>query len=366
MAITGNPGFIGRGLPPTGLAALLARPGLRDALLATGSAMLQQADQPGSIGGALGRALPMGMQALQQGKQKAEYEQMLASAPPEMRTLLTMLGPERGIPALMQMMAPKPAPGPVTVGANERLVDPTTGKELLPAAPPEPEKPPAEVQTFREFLKMTPEEQARWAEFQRAKQAPGTTVNVAGPEGAASKAIGDAVAKTISGDDAAQSAVQKVGAIDRISQIVSNPKFKNVSGPLFGGTFGELSARFAEDPEARQLLAEFQAVGGQMTMAQLAAFTGPKTDFEFQQARRLAFNDTKMTPEEIRAGLAVYRRAAIADAQKWAKNLLDLDPNRLNFDPRNIAPQLDLAKQILDKYGEATGVQNDPLGIRRP
>lgn len=360
MAISGPSGFIGRGLPPTGLAALLARPGLRDALIGTGSALLAQRDQPGSLGGALGRALPVGMQAFQQGQQKAEYEQMLASAPPEMRQLLTMLGPERGIPALLGMMTPKPKADPKVVGKS--LVDPTTG-EVIFAEPDAPDKPPELPPVLRGIYHgmgiddpntATPEQRAQaLATFERLEgPAPGTTVNVNAVEGAAGRAIGESVARTIGGDQAAQAAVQTVGTIDRIAQVVSNPKFREVSGPLFGGRFGELRAQFADDPAARELLAEFNTLGGQMTMAQLEAFTGPKTDFEFRQAKRLVLNEPNMTAEEIQAGLRRLREVAVQDAQRWAKRLLALDPERLNFDPQDIAPQLELANQIISTYGE--------------
>lgn len=173
MAISGNQGFIGRGLPPTGLAAFLARPGLRDALLATGSGLLAQRDQPGSLGGALGRALPMGMQALQQGQQKAQYEQMLASAPPEMRQLLTMLGPERGVPALMQLTMPK-APEEYTLGPGERRY---RGADVVAEVAPEPEAPADPSDNYNAFAALSPEEQADVLEYIQAKRPAGVTVN---------------------------------------------------------------------------------------------------------------------------------------------------------------------------------------------
>jgi hypothetical protein len=356
---------------PTGLAALLARPGLRDALLATGSALLSQADQAGSLGGALGRALPMGLQAYQQGQQEAQMNALIETMPPEMQQVLRMLPAQQKGAALMQLLQPKAKTAPVAVNTNERLVDPDSGREIV-AAVPEPvvDNTPTEVRTFRAYMEMSPEEQGAYRQFLAAQRPPGTTVNVnAGAEGGVQKAIGEAAFNTIAGAQGAQTNVQKIGAIDRVIEITSNPKFKEVSGPVWGGKVGELNARFASDPEARQLLAEFNAIGGQLTLATLEAFTGPKTDFEFQQARRLAQADPKMTPAEIQAGLKVFRAAAVEEAKRWADNIMDLDPSRLKFDPRDIAPQLDLARQINQQYGAgrtpAGGGQADPLGIRR-
>jgi hypothetical protein len=104
-----RPGTKAIGTPagPSGLAALLARPGIRDALLATGSALMAQSNQPGSIGSALGQALPMGFQAFQQGKQEAEIDALLESAPPEMKRLLKALPAQARVAALLSMMKPK-------------------------------------------------------------------------------------------------------------------------------------------------------------------------------------------------------------------------------------------------------------------
>lgn len=127
---------------PGGLTGFLQKPGIRDALLATGSALLAQSDQPGSLGGALGRALPMGVQAYQQGQQSAALDEAFADAPESMRRLMAGLSmtQRQGLAGnlLMQQMAPRAPQGPVTVGANQRLVDPNTGETIVGAmeAPP--------------------------------------------------------------------------------------------------------------------------------------------------------------------------------------------------------------------------------------
>jgi hypothetical protein len=130
-----RPGVKAIGTPagPSGLAALLAKPGIRDALLATGSALMAQSNQPGSIGSALGQALPMGFQAFQQGKQEAEIDALLETAPPEMRRLLKALPAQARVAALLGLMKPKErqvvAPGAAIVeGDKEVYRNPTAEK----------------------------------------------------------------------------------------------------------------------------------------------------------------------------------------------------------------------------------------------
>jgi hypothetical protein len=349
---------------PAGLAALLQRPGLRDALMATGIGMLAQSDQGGSMFGALGRALPMGMQAFQQGQQEAEIDALLESAPPEMKRLLKALPAQARVAALLGMMKPKEEEDYTLKPGEVRF----KGKEKVAEVAPEPEKAPDEVRTFEAYAAMTPEQQANYREFLKAKRGPGNqvTVNTGGERGA-DKAIGEVVYNTITGAEGAQANLQKVADIDRIVQITQDPEFKKVSGPIMGSKWGELNARLSENPKARELLAEFNAIGGQMTMAQLEAFTGPKTDFEFAQAKRLVLNDPTMTVEEIQKGLAVFRKAAIQDANRWSDRMRGLDPSKLKFDPELLRTEMDLAEQIKRQFpASRAGGKVDPLGIRRP
>lgn len=127
---------------PGGITGFLQRPGIRDAMLATGSALLAQSDQPGSLGGALGRALPVGIEALRSGQQRAALDDAFADAPESMRRLMAGLsqGQRQALAGnlAMQQMTPQAPPAPVTVGANQRLVDPSTGETIVGAmeAPP--------------------------------------------------------------------------------------------------------------------------------------------------------------------------------------------------------------------------------------
>ncbi len=163
---------------PSGLAAFLARPGLRDALLAAGSSLLSQRDQPGSLGSALGRALPVGMQAYQQGQQQSQADSLIAQMPPQMQAMLKMLPPGEQAQALFSLMQPKTpvsvAPGaslvdpvtgqvryaapsaPVAVRPGGSLVDPTTGQVTF-KSPDKPVELPEEVRTAMYFAGLNPD-----------------------------------------------------------------------------------------------------------------------------------------------------------------------------------------------------------------
>jgi hypothetical protein len=121
---------------PGGISGLLAKPGITQALLAFGSSMLAESDRPGgSLGGALGRSLPSGMQAYGQGQQEAELNKVMEGMDPRMRTLIMSLPPRERAMAMLQL---NQKPDPVALGRDQRLVDPGTGEEvagIVPTAP---------------------------------------------------------------------------------------------------------------------------------------------------------------------------------------------------------------------------------------
>lgn len=163
---------------PTGLAALLARPGLRDALLATGSALMAQSGQQGTLGSALGRALPVGFQAFQQGQQQAETDALIASAPPEMQRLLKSLpGPQRGA-ALLSLLKPQKSEAKVV---GKSLVDPDSGKAIFTEAPDAP-SPTGKEREFAFYQSLTPEQKKLYGEMEAAGKGPMVTVNTGSGE----------------------------------------------------------------------------------------------------------------------------------------------------------------------------------------
>ena len=317
------------------------------------------------MAGALGRSLPSGVQAFRQGQQRAEADKALAglNLPPEMAQVLRALDPQMR----QQAMASIALSGPPPVDREIRdLADGTQGVfengELVRQVGPRDVEAAGDV-TFEDYMAMTPQERQEFDQFKAAGRGPVAVTNVNLPQdNALLGAIGQEKAEVLRGDDTALAAVDKVASIDRIIALTERPEFADVSGPIFGGSFGELRAQFADNPAAREVLAEFNALGGMMTMAQLEAFTGPKTDFEFKQAQRLALNDTSMTPEEIRAGLRVHKAVAEQQAVRWAKDMLQLRiPDEV--DPADFARQMEAAQGIISRFD--TSRSNDPRGIRQ-
>lgn len=141
-----------------GISGFLETPGVIDALMGTGSALLAQSDQPGtSFGGALGRAIPVGMQAFEYGQQKdamrkqeEALDEFFKDAPPTMRKLVDGLSMAQKAQLAMQQMQPQEPPEVELVtladGRVGRFVDGRFEEAMGPA-----EAPPAESFTYRDM-----------------------------------------------------------------------------------------------------------------------------------------------------------------------------------------------------------------------
>lgn len=343
----------------SGIGGFLRRPGIQDALLAAGSALLAQSDQPGSVGGALGRALPGAVQAYRTGQKRAALDDVFANAPEPMRRMLEglPLAQRQMIAAQMAMQSP-PERDVRTVGGNLVEVPQQGAPQVIYEGPDEL---PTEVRSFEAYMDMSPEERAGFLSYLQAKTA-STTVNVNPGASPTQEAVLQQRAEFLtSGFETAQAAARKSDAIDSILEITEREAFGRVSGPL-AGRFGQLAAQLTGDTDALEAIAEFQAGGGMMTMQQLEAFTGPKTDFEYRQAQRLVFNDPRMTAEEIQAGLRFHQRVARQEALRWAEQMGGLDLARAGLAPDDVVPQMDFVDRVRDRFG--TVVRSDPLGIR--
>lgn len=337
---------------PSGIAALLSDPALQQALLGTGTALLQQSDRPGTLGGALGRALPVGLNAFNQQRagqaeadEKAakmrEFEALLASLgmSPEQTAVMRFAGPDAATGPLMETLNPPPA-DPFTLGTGDTRFS-GDGTEIATGGPDVP--PTAAEYVAAQGLGF----EGSYEDFLAARRGAGVNVHVGGEPSPIQNAANSVSADLVStGFRATETNVATMGTMDQLLAITEDPEFAKVSGPLWGGSFGELASRFSDDPQARQLAAQFRAGGGRLTMAQLELFTGPKTDFEFMQAERLAQADRTMTVEEIRAGLRFNRKFLQDQNERWAERMLGLDLAGQNVDPGTVQPQLDLARSI--------------------
>ncbi len=137
---------------PSGIARFLAQPGLSNALMSTGAALLAQSDQPGTLGGALGRALPVGMQAYQQGQEEAKLRAVIETMPPEMRRLIEALPASQRGAAMMQLLN-RPGGDGFTLKPGERRFD-AAGNPVAEVAPEAPE--PIRVQVGDEVRFLDP------------------------------------------------------------------------------------------------------------------------------------------------------------------------------------------------------------------
>jgi hypothetical protein len=337
---------------------------LRAMLMQTGMGMMAQSDQPYStVLGNLGRALPAGVQAGRQAASKAQWDRIVADAPPQMRELWRMIGPERGPEYMMEMMTAPPPKRDIQEGVEGQFFEfgQDGGVTELTPAPVKPADVPDQWQNFEFYSKLDDAGKASFAEFMAAQRGPSTTVNVNGEQDPRLQALAQQEATFITdGYSAARASLDRVGTIANLSKLTESDAFQRVSGPI-QGRFGELAATVSGDVDALEAIAEFRTGGGMMTIEQLKAFTGPKTEQEYRWAQQLVLNDPTLTPEQIRRGLALHRRVAEQEAVRWADRMLELAPGYEN--PATIAPQMELARSIKSRFGNA-GV-NDPAGIRQ-
>lgn len=345
---------------PTGIAALLADPALQQALLGTGTALLAQSDRPGTLGGALGRALPVGLQAFQEGRRTQEFEELLTGMPETQARVFKLLGPEAGTGALARSLLAGP-PDPITVGSGDRLVDPVTQEVLLDAVPDAASN-PTSVDEFL-FARESGDFEGSFTDFLAAKRSPGVTVNVEGDRAAsaAQGALGsDTVQRLAASRDAAVGATNTLGRVKSLQGLLDAPEAASVTGP--GSSIKTLAQRFNSDPTAREIAAQFDALAGQNVLESLSAFTGAISDAEREFLERIQSGDRDMTVEELRAGLAVIERVQRGIAEGYLQRLDSFDGAAFGLGPGQLesahAAEAGIVRQALSGG-------NDPLGIRR-
>lgn len=366
MPLAGKP----RQQGPTGLAALLSRPGLRDALIATGSTLLAQADQGGSTFGDLGRALPFGLQALQQGRQEAEIDALMESAPPEMKQLLKALPAQQRVGALLSLMK-KPESQVIPEGAAV-LED---GKEIYKNVRPEKaEDPlkgfPAEAQLVLWGMGVDPAtatmEQreaalTRYAELQTAGKGPLVQIDT-GDKAASSAAQalgGDAATRVVSKAATADAAIGLVDNIATAERLLDDPAMKKVAGPA--SSIRTVAQRLGDDPRARELAAQYDILTSDVVLQKVKAFKGPLSEKELAFLERASAADRNMTVEELQAGLKLLRRISERDLKDYVNEVDSFNP--AEFDVTE--GQMQQYRGLADRARAVTsGKAKDPLGLR--
>ena len=194
---------------PTGLRGFLQAPGTQELLLGLGSRLLAQSDQPGTIGGALGRSIPGAMQDRQGAVDQHEADQALGGLSIAQNRLLKLLPQAKRAEAAFAMQtAPKPeGPEDFTLNAGARRFA-ADGTQIADNPSAESSRTDlrehdgslydlSDPENPRMVLEGTPETtmrqlgDGRWGVFDQA----GNLVNTAGP----AKAVGDGRDQRVTG-----------------------------------------------------------------------------------------------------------------------------------------------------------------------
>lgn len=287
-----------------GFAAFLANPALQQALIGTGSALLQQADSPGTFGGALGRALPAGMQAFERAQRAQEFSALLEGMDPTQRRLFELLGPDAGAGMLAQSILQRPEPTEQPTSVQEYLFAQSQGFEG----------------SFQDFI--------------QAKKSPAVQVNVEGDRAAsaAQGALGTgAVQRLDEGRTAAVTAATTLERVTALQELLDDPAAEQVTGP--GSSVRTFFERFDSDPAARQIAAQIDALAGLNVLDGLNAFSGPISDSEREFVARIQAADRSLTVEELRAALQILERAQRGVADSYLGQLESFDGEAFGIAP---------------------------------
>ena len=99
------------------------------------------------------------------------------------------------------------------------------------------------------------------------------------------------------------------------------------------------------------MIGTFERLSHTRTLQILANFTGAKSNYELDMARKMAQGDRSMSPGEMRSALNLMKRAYIQDAVRWARDIQGLAPIEGAFSDVD-AGFRGRAQSILDQYGE--------------
>ena len=146
-----------------------------------------------------------------------------------------------------------------------------------------------------------------------------------------------------------------ISRIDQAMQIVNDPEFAKVSGPMSGIRTGArqwFTALGFSDGAALVLSAEFDQIMAAEGMAELAGFTGPKTEAEQLIAWSMAMANRDLTAEELKAGLAMRRRMKISEQAVGAERILATQDSLFGENEASRDFHVSQARQIWDLYVE--------------
>ena len=353
--------------------SFFTKPGIAEMMITGGAAMSQAASQPGaSVWGSLGAGGEAGVKQynlMQQ--QQAVRDRLTAESTAtglETATEAQELEQRKAIlnswldaaeivdPAERARYAPFAVSDDTLQMARDDLGltdDPTTLEELQ--------------DKFTWFETLSPEQQASLNYMQRNPPAAGTTINTGDtPQDPAEEAMGEWVQNLYGMRQTIEN--QTLPGIDNLDQtlaMVNDPRFGEISGVLRGNAAADVVARVQGDPHLLGMIGAFERLGQTRTLQILANFTGAKSNYELDMARKMAQGDRSMSPDEMRAALNLMRRAYIQDAVRWARDIQGLAPIEGAFADVD-AGFRSRSQSILDQYGEEERSYYqavDPFGI---
>lgn len=302
---------VGRAPGPSGLTRILQQPGLSDALIAAGTSLLSQSDQPGNLAGALGRSIPVGVQAFRQGQQRSALDQAMEGAPPEMQNLLRALPQGQQAPALFSMMQ----------GQQEEEVefrdladgrigvfDKNSGELLRIQGPAEEQDPTGTLQNFGQWLQMSPEEREQFGEFMETQRSPGTTVNVGEQSPREKVLMGLDEAELEDARSAAASARSTIDTLDQMENLldegVETGALEEMVMP-----FREAAAGFGINVEGLSQQQVFRALQNELTLGVTQSMSGQLSNKELDFAGQVV-PSLSNTVEGNRRLIQIARRIA--------------------------------------------------------
>ena len=295
--------------------------------------------------------------------------------------LSTGIGMSRGTFAASEPVAPEFISGPgggiyrydSEGGALTQAVPGVGAQYTLAPGGPDPTEPTdleKEQEKFRWFESLTPEQQEAYNYMRRnpPSQTNIHTGDTVTPRNASEEAMSEwlqelyGMRQTIEGQT-----LPGLQNIEETLAIVDHARFDEISGVLRGNAAADVVARVRGDPVLLGMIGAFERLGQERTLQILANFTGAKSNYELDAARKMAQGDRSLSPEEMRAGLNLMRRAYVQDAVRWARDIQGLAPIEGEFSDID-AGFRNRAQSILDQYGEeeSTFYQAvDPAGIGR-
>ena len=356
-----------------GIGGYLGAPGVGNALIGAGGAMLEAAGQSGAtFGGSLGTGLKnfaaerakyaeseMARRQLAQKGQAplqdltARQQALMALAamrgitdPEVLRQLMVMAGDQKSYEAALEGLEEKPKVSP-------------TGLE-------------EEQAILAWYLGLSEEERDAYNRMGRTPPAT-QTVTVEGdtPVSPANAGMDAYIQGVYDGRaNTFNNVMPSLQNVEQTLDLTNHKRFDEVAGVWSGNMIADARLRFQGDPELLGMLGTFERLGSDRALDILRNFTGAKSNFEFQVSEKMAAKDRSMTPAEIRAGLELMRRAHIQEAVRWAQNMVDMGQDvqiQGEYAPVQARFIRD-AQSLLDKYGEEESSwrnNSDPLGVGR-